>query len=441
MRMLPVVFVLLSLLVGDSADSETLKSACRRYVSAQLSLAHRACQADPSERVRCAAGLRPLGRQARRDCRWPPPATLMPPVTGLSIEAAASRLRLRGIGVTLTLSDVHTPKAVVQDQIPSPGAMLDPGGASVLAISTPLSRDFLTFFGGVQTTLADAAGYYDRIDPDRRKATLADWLAANRWGIDMPGSREVTAVYGNELDLGFGRRMHLREDVYGVSYYVENFADAEAALAQDGLLATVAMEFSARTGERFAAFYAFGPDGARIDAIDLDGRGEKPIPEMCLTCHGGRWRTDTADLGAGFIPFIPEAFSYAGAAPRETQMAAFRVLNAAILRTDPPSPLRTLIEGWYATGSYDRHFVPAGWNHAPADRRLYGDVYVPACRSCHLLREARIDFDTAQELRLHGPIVRRLLASGDMPRARPTWESFWLSTSPHRVNALLKELP
>ena len=77
--------------------------------------------------------------------------------------------------------------------------------------------------GSLQTTSAAyAQAYYAAIDPNNAKDTLAKWKAAN--GFDTGTGTQVTVVFGDVRDLGFGRRITARQNVDGtLAFYTENY--------------------------------------------------------------------------------------------------------------------------------------------------------------------------------------------------------------------------
>ena len=159
--------------------------------------------------------------------------------------------------------------------------------------------------GSLQTnTLAYAQAYYAAIDPNSTKDTLAKWRAAN--GFDTGTGTQVTAVFGDSRDLGFGRRVTARQNPDGtLAFYVENYliktgaaygfspVNLEAAIARDpnALVYVAGIEFSPGPagGASFAKFFNFNvSSGARENFADVDGRGDKAMPGPCIACHGGR---------------------------------------------------------------------------------------------------------------------------------------------------------
>jgi len=93
-----------------------------------------------------------------------------------------------------------------------------------------------------------AQAYYDAIDPLAAKTTFAKWKAANGFA-----AANLPAVYLNDADLGFARRMYVNPEVpgsqpgiYNVASYVENYATLADAQSGDPtkIIAVVAMEYT-----------------------------------------------------------------------------------------------------------------------------------------------------------------------------------------------------
>jgi mono/diheme cytochrome c family protein len=159
--------------------------------------------------------------------------------------------------------------------------------------------------GSLQTnTPAYARAYYAAIDPNNTKDTLAKWKAAN--GFDTGTGTQVTAVFGDVRDLGFGRRITARQNVDGtLAFLTENYLvktgaayafspiNLEAAIVRDpnALVYVAGIELSPGPagGASFAKFYNFNvTTGVRENTVDIDGRGDKAMPGPCIVCHGGR---------------------------------------------------------------------------------------------------------------------------------------------------------
>lgn len=338
--------------------------------------------------------------------------------------------------------------------------------------ATPIDADrFLTFLNAVSDEHAEdvnsALAYYATIDPFEDRTTLEAWRLMN--GFDTGAT--ASAVYVNEADLGFGRRMFVKTHPNGrVASYVVNHGDDTMPTPADptadpvdgpadekidnvhagvNIIATVAMEYGPPaedpSGEFFTKFYAYAPDGARIEQADLDGRGAKSIPGVCNVCHGGYPRPvlsdgrypGRGDTGAGFLPWDLDAFGYSGTLyggfpiyDRASQESDFKALNEAVLATNPNAATREVIEGWYGgpglpNATFDGEAVPVGWaGHEAA----YREIYAPNCRACHIMRSPALAFRSYAEFTALRESANSLVFDRSiMPLARRTYDRFWAS--------------
>lgn len=274
--------------------------------------------------------------------------------------------------------------------------------------------------------------YYLAVDPQNERLTLNQWLLRNCFTTNVQNQygSDAHAVYVNNFDLGFGRDMYLKrgdscsnnELVDGdIAYVVINYPTLLAAAKRIDPIIAVAMEYTAHPQdplqERYAKFFVFAPDDAgdmiRVTSANFDGRGERFVPGVCSSCHGGRpvavdalatEYPDFGKIGATFMPFDVDSFLFTGppgdaqkdpALPppdqpflsdidrniletytRSAQEGEFRALNAAALSTYNPAdqfaPVRNLVHGWYGnspmdptsndlTGDFMSDTVPPGW--------------------------------------------------------------------------------
>lgn len=357
------------------------------------------------------------------------------------------------------------------------------------------------------------ADYYATIDPHDLRDTLNDFISTNNYAAGT----EIHAVYANSGDLGFGRDMHctrteVSAGVYDVACYVSNYGtgydalsdgggygtpdetDFENAANEDGLIATVAMEYSRvedpldvtsfLSNDRIVKFYVYGADGSRIDGtdgsgvvdvnnafVDLDGFGGRPLPQLCVVCHGGAINYDGApsatnppvfdsfadvDMGSVFLPFDLNAFTIVdgltvngvlGEFDKANQQEEFRDLNQEIvLVSDPGAPIEELVDYFYPPlggpdgGDQDEDFVVSGWDTDVAHQTMYREVMTPACRACHIaqINAPGPTLDTAAEaVAFAGGIRQRVCLQGVMPHARATYDRFWTSIGPHQPSQLI----
>ncbi len=362
----------------------------------------------------------------------------------------------------------------------------------LIGINIADSDKFLTFVntgnvGAVEINVENeliANTYYSTIDPNQRKDTLEKWYVENCFKAAPAGyvnppdcggdiGNHAFAIYLNNVDLNLGRRMALRsnsDQVIGnpvgflkntVASCVENYSSIDDAISQTDSIATVCMEYSPAesniNGRKFTKFYTYGPTGARINKVDLDGRGEKYQPDMCLTCHGGTPGTVNAagatpvysnegDTGAGFIPWDLNNFKFHDSNAlysKAAQENEFKKLNQGALQTyeafdgagEQAKATRELIRGWYNfTGDtiledsvFNGSFTPTGWRGQEA---LYHDVVVPSCRACHIQRglssAGTIDFSNSTDFIAYKNTIETLVnKEGTMPLAKRTYDLFW----------------
>jgi K319-like protein len=201
------------------------------------------------------------------------------------------------------------------DAAARPGTSSLPGGTFLLFPNPQVQAD-----GSLQTdSVAYANAYYAAIDPSSAKDTLAKWKAAN--GFDSGSGTQVEVVFGDVRDLGYGRRMTMRQNLNGtIAAIVENYMVAtvvdytftglnlEAAVQRvpRWLDNINAIEYSPGPGggESFVKFFQFNPvTGTREVMVNVDGRGDKAMPGPCLSCHGGRGDPLTPP-GAGGQPLF-----------------------------------------------------------------------------------------------------------------------------------------
>lgn len=395
----------------------------------------------------------------------------------------------------------------------APQAAAVSGPDSFLLFPNPLVQ----IDGQLQSNTEEyAKQYYKAIDPSDSKNTLQKWKDANC--LDAAGGVQVSAVF-RDPDLGYGRRMtgrhHTSDSVTckkdSVAFMVENYlvnpggkaygdrVNLDAAIVQDRQWrANVnAIEFSPGPGGgmRFAKFYSFDPvSGERRLTQDMDGRGEKALPGVCLGCHGGRVdpldstvlaaspsrfalllgpNSRQGDARGRLHPFEVGAleFSDQPGYTRADQQGALKALNRIVLCSYPrsgastgsedtcrqPAEARewqggadTLIKGAYGgnglpAGDYREPAVPVAWSGTPAREKLYRDVVVPYCRGCHMLRgtgqQSAIDFSTADGFDLYAARHRHLVFErGNMPMSRLAFERFWNSDAPTQLADYLQTL-
>jgi len=263
----------------------------------------------------------------------------------------------------------------------------------------------------------------------RGAITFDDWRRKVRMEpYTAKGRTDVVATYINRVDLNLTRNHHsISYGLHQVAAYVcnhlgptdesQNAADVaiDNAVHHRNLVACVAMDHGVTLGvngdQPFTRFLIFGPSGALLPSVNLDGRGEKFVPGTCVACHGGsRYAgrypdngSGYADIGAHFLPYDSGNFTFSKARglTLTDQQAAIHQLNRNVLRSDPPQGVTDLIRGWYRAGTdvLDADYLPPSWQTQSADAQtFYRSVYAPSCRTCHVAFSETLNFDHYQRL-------------------------------------------
>jgi hypothetical protein len=303
--------------------------------------------------------------------------------------------------------------------------------------------------GTLQTdTVAYAQAYYRAIDPNNDKDTLAKWKAAHQF--DSGTGTQVSVVFGDVRDLGYGRRITARQNADGtIAIVVENYLvktgvayaysklNLDAAVLQDPRWhdTTNAIEFSPGPGggASFVKFFNFDvATGQRQPTVDLDGRGQKAMPWPCAACHGGRADPLTppdasglplfplvsnavsqkrGDILARLLPLEVGTFDFSTSAgfTRATQEAALKQINQMVLCSYPIAAASVFAEDACrrpaTLSEYSgpaAAFIKSAYGGDGLPNAVYSDTFVPAgwsgqaplyqsvvgysCRSCHFVR-------------------------------------------------------
>ena len=384
------------------------------------------------------------------------------------------------------------------------------GGAAI-----PIGLDRFLLFpnpivdtsGNFQTdTNTFAQAYYGAVDPDSERGTLAAWKNKNQFGT---GGDEFVAVFRDVRDLGYGRRMTGRRNSDGsIAFFVENYnvskvpggysqVNVEAAVVRDPTwhVGINAIEWSPAQCKpvplgtdppdcnplvNFTKYFNFDPaTGQRQNMLDLDGRGLKAMPGVCISCHGGRADPLTpqstfalvenassrkrGDVQGKLQGFNVDSFEWSTTPgfTRADQESVLKIFNQWVLCSYPGAGSATgtwgtcnqptaganewqgsasaMIQDWYGgAGMPNAQFSDtylAGWNTGAANVQLYRNVVVPFCRTCHLLRgtvnQNDIDFDSEAKFRGYaGRIKAHVFDRGNMPLAFLVYRDFWASNGP-----------
>ncbi len=386
----------------------------------------------------------------------------------------------------------------------------DDAAAGTAAVRLGLDR-FLLFpnpivdaSGNFQTnTNAFAQAYYAAVDPYGERGTLSGWMSRNQFGTGGP---EFVAVFRDVRDLGYGRRMRGRRNTDGsIAFFVENYnvstvpggyslVNVDAAVVRDTQwhVGTNAIEWSpaqctvadppdCAASVKFAKYFNFDPTtGQRQNMLDLDGRGQKAMPGVCISCHGGRADPLTpqstyalvenslsrkrGDVQARLQGFDVDSFEWSMTPgfTRADQESVLKIFNQWVLCSYPgggsvsgswgtcsappaganewQGTAATLIQDWYGgpampNAQFSDTYLPAGWNTGATNVQLYRQVVAPFCRTCHLLRgtanQSDIDFDSEVKFRSYASRIKtHVFDRGNMPLAFLVYQDFWKSNGP-----------
>ncbi|SMF56569.1 PKD domain-containing protein [Tistlia consotensis] len=351
-------------------------------------------------------------------------------------------------------------------------------------------------FGAAVAAAIDAgsADYYLQADARGGRASLNLFKQKNHFGDPTGvGEIEVEAQFANSGDLGFGRDMHCRRNAasdgaFDYACYVTNFGQPPAnnpdqqdandtvdpAAHPD---ATVAMEFSRvenppgdpaefPDNDRAVKFFVYNtndPDGPLLRKADLDGNGARPVPQLCMICHGGTSasvaadplnptgpkagafenRADILSMRANFLPFDLHFYNFPASKSKASQQDDFKDLNIEIVQqvsshTGTGDAIVELVDLLYnhgASASQLEQEVVANWDPGNVNsnrHRFYRDVFARACRTCHVAQPFgaptftdAVDFEAAIT-----NVQTRVCVQKVMPHAKRTSEIFWTSLGP-----------
>ena len=428
----------------------------------------------------------------------------LPPATPYTLEV------FDATGVLLNTLNGNTGAAWGGVGIPPDSAVCDTKTLTSSILGTPGSSTAFSrflFFKGTGD-LATADGYYKGIDPNSLRVDLKGFFANNGFGPDGSGGTRTSFINNN--DLGFGRDAYCKQTGSNVACYVSNYGGPDQnpgnfIKAKDAdkptVKKTVAMEYSPIEGQdptiRVVKFYVY--DGActaatlgcgatnspRSPSANLDGAGEKFVPNLCTTCHGGGYYfpVDPAaptfaevNNSSSFLPFDIASYRDGTAGPKPSDPAFglvniraqdtdFHTQNKMVLATNPVQPIQDIISLFYPSGAakFNEDAIPCGWRAKTTDtvcngsfsggtgnvatETLYRDVVAQACRSCHMAQRSDIAWDTYRKFaNNHGTldppgtsgsqIAGLVCNTGLMPHTNVTWSNFWRSNLPHRPDTL-----
>jgi len=395
-----------------------------------------------------------------------------------------------GTSVAATAADVQTGPASLPHFPPAPYANCKTFSLRLQALPGSAEEGrYLSAYSGLGDEPTTRA-YYLGFDPAMsvsgggvysggQHSTLGSWWT-NVAGFDATtgdAADQTRQAFLNYNDLGFGRDMHIREDGSGVYAYVTNYANQavpdqnplNAVYAQNRdpskVIATVAMQSRAFGGmNKVVSFWVYvgaNQNAPLVPSADLDGFGQKFVPQLCQVCHGGQpyfpanasaptqqelaLRTSATAVGAVMREFDLHTYVF----PGDTTPGNFGVLSAADLQaffnlnqhviSSGTQPIMVdLIHGFNPNATtFDPNWTPTTWVNAGASAGdLYRATVAKGCRTCHIAfdqSDAYLqtlnwqDYNTFKAKR-SGIQADVCSASKRMPHALMTYRDFWLGS-------------
>ena len=264
--------------------------------------------------------------------------------------------------------------------------------------------------GGIGTE-EEARAYYRAIGAD-------DSLTLEQWAKDNIGDDTVKALYRNDVDVGFWREVTCSRQVgrgFG-GCMLRNWTNPTDAADEGKQLANLGGMSFKLSKEGVTQFFVFDNTGRLSTKEVLDSEGEKFVPLLCTSCHGGQYGGgETTDLGSIWREFEPSNFvKHPDVSDAEAAQQWF-ALNQVIRQAN--AALRTEAEGGapgidrrraamldYLDKMYsqtdppvarnvrDPALMPAAWKTGPSSHRpgyqkakedLWTRVVNPYCMGCH----------------------------------------------------------
>ena len=252
--------------------------------------------------------------------------------------------------------------------------------------------------------------------------TLAAWKAAFGIPAQNPGesltdyrARTGAVVYYNKNELGLGRELGCGTfddgvdasgtKLTGISCFVTNYGTAfrdthnSLRLATEGLLVknTLCITYRPSLGPGYEVqFYVYNQNGVRREWAQLDTLGPRPLPQVCMNCHGGSY--DEGKHLARFARFLPVdpnvvLWSDEPGLTRDDQEDRIRQVNALAMQSPLTPAQREMLTNLYS-GNVNvpgtrsaKQWFPAAWNDTDAHRDLFDQVIKPNCGTCHFAAE------------------------------------------------------
>ena len=259
----------------------------------------------------------------------------------------------------------------------------------------------------------------------------------------------VEAVYGNAVDLGVGRRAqcavshdappHTITTCYATAHGIvpgqpgfnnlNTITHPGEGIGDDFILSMVISKDL--TGTTFLVFLRDSvlSYGKLAQKVSLDTEGPKFVPQVCMSCHGGKYNPTTRKVdGASFLPLDPGLLGVRVAGQRDAGREHSRhrhddrQLCSDVGRRDVYSrPL-------WKRCRHTRHAREGGLCAAGlgAANRFYRSVVKPYCATCHLTAPESWNFASWSNFQDNAALIRAAVCSAHtMPHAELQYKAFW----------------
>jgi len=299
--------------------------------------------------------------------------------------------------------------------------------------------------------------------------TLEAWKTAFGIPARNPGEaladyrvRTHAVVYYNKNELGLGRELGCGtvpdgvdaagKPLTAIGCYVSNYGTSfrdptnSLRLAAEGIhyKNTVCISYRPSLGAGYEVqFYTYNQDNQRREWAQLDTLGPRPLPQVCMNCHGGSY-DETKHLAhyARFLPMDPNVVLWPKdqGLTRADQEERIRIVNALGANSPLTPAQRDMLDKLYGgnlnvsgTRSADKWF-PTAWDDTDAHRDLFDKVVKPNCETCHLAMQtdpmgqtlAIYDlFKSPSTLISNAGLAADVCNSFVMPNSQATSRNFW----------------
>jgi|GEM_PF-2134709 len=279
--------------------------------------------------------------------------------------------------------------------------------------------------------------------------------------LDAYRARTNAVVYYNKNELGLGRELGCAQfddgkdasgnQLTGVACFVTNYGTMfrdtynSMRIAAEGMHAknTVCISYRPSLGPGYEVqFYTYNGDGDRREWAQLDTLGPRPLPMVCMNCHGGSYDSEKhLAKYARFLPLDPNVvlFPDIPGVTRADQEERIRYNNELSTHSPLTPAQKELVSELYqgkvaVPGTVSQNaWFPAKWKDTQAHRDLFDQVVKPNCETCHLAMQTGPTGNTLAiynvfadpALLMDAGLDSFVCGTFDMPNSQATRLNFW----------------